>query len=74
MEMENKVLTAVALTVVIALLFMYREVNGLKLNSKTENDNIMKRIKSYDEFQSNFDDTFERKLKSMMASSEQSDE
>ena len=74
MEVDKKFMSVITLFFVVALLYMYREVNVIKLNSKCENDSMMKRIKSYDEFQSNFDSTFENKLKSMMVRSDKSDE
>ena len=74
MEMDKKVMSVLTLCFVVAMLYMYREVNVMKLSSKCENDTILKKIKSYDEFQSNFDSTFETKLKSMMVRSDKSDE
>ena len=74
MENDKKIMSVITLCFVVAMLYMYREVNVMKLNSKSENDSIMKRIKSYDEFQSNFDSTFENKLKSLMVRSDKSDE
>ena len=74
MEADKKIMSVITLCFVVAIMYMYREVNVMKLNSKTENDSMMKRIKSYDEFQSNFDTTFENKLKSLMVRSDKSDE
>jgi len=74
MEVDKKIMSIITLCFVVAILFMYKEVNVMKLNSKSENDSIMKRIKSYDEFQSNFDSTFENKLKSLMVRPDNSDE
>ena len=74
MEMDKKVMSIITLCFVVAMLYMYREVNVMKINSKSENATIMKRIKSYDDFQSNFDTTFESKLKSLMVRSDKSDE
>ena len=74
MEVDKTVMSAITLCIVISMLYMYREVNVIKLNSKCENDSIMKKIKSHDEFQSNFDSNFESKLKSLMVRSEKSDE
>ena len=74
MENDKKIMSVITLCFVVAMLYMYREVNVMKLNSKSENDSIMKRIKSHDEFQSNFDSTFENKLKSLMVRSDKSDE
>ena len=74
MEGDKKIVSVITLCFVVAMLYMYREVNVMKLNSKCENESMMKRIKSYDEFQSNFDSTFENKLKSLMVRSDKSDE
>ena len=74
MEVDKKIMSVITLCFVISILYMYREVNVIKLNSKCENDSMMKRIKSHEEFQSNFDNTFENKIKSLMARSEQPDE
>ena len=74
MEVDKKIMSVITLCFVIAIMFMYREVNVMKLNTKCENDLILKRIKSHDEFQSNFDNTFETKLKSIMVRSDKSDE
>ena len=57
MEGDKKIVSVITLCFVVAMLYMYREVNVMKLNSKCENESMMKRIKSYDEFQSNFDST-----------------
>jgi len=74
MEIDKKVMTAITLCFIIAMLFMYREVNVIKVNSKAENNSMLKKIKSHDEFQSNFDSNFESKLKSLMVRSEKPDE
>ena len=74
MEMEKKIMSVITLCFVCAIMYMYKEVNVMKLNTKSENDSILKRIKTHDEFQSNFDTTFEKKLKSLMVSSDKSDE
>ena len=74
MEVDKKIMSVITLCFVIAIMFMYREVNVMKLNTKSENDSILKRIKSHDEFQSNFDTNFETKLKSLMVRSDKSDE
>ena len=74
MEVDKKIISVITLSFLVAILYMYREVNVMKLNTKCENDSIKKRIKSYDEFQSNFDSTFESKLKSLMVRPEKSDE
>ena len=74
MDTNNKILTAISLSMVIGLLFMYNQMNGIRLSAKNDKEGLMKRIESYDEFQSNFDNVFESKLKSMMDRSEKSDE
>ena len=74
MEADKKIMVVITLCFVLAIMYMYREVNVMKLSSKSENENIMKRIKTHDEFQSNFDSTFENKLKSLMVRSDKSDE
>ena len=74
MEVDKKTMSVITLCFVISILYMYREVNVIKLNSKCENDSMMKRIKSHEEFQSNFDNTFENKIKSFMARSDHPDE
>ena len=74
MELDKKIMSIITLCFVVAMLYMYKEVNVIKINSKCENDSIMKRIKSHDEFQSNFDSTFESKLKSLMVRSDKPDE
>ena len=74
MEVDKKIMSIITLSVLIAVLFIYREVNVIKLNSKSENESLMKKIKSYDDFHSNFDTTFETKLKSLMVRSDKSDE
>ena len=74
MEVDKRVLSAITLCIIISMLYMYREVNVIKLNSKSENDSMMKKIKSYDDFQSNFETNVESKLKSLMVRSEESNE
>lgn len=74
MEIDKKMVSVFTLCFVAAVLYMYREVNVIKLHTKAENETIMKKIKGYDEFQSNFDSTFETKLKSMMIRSDDSNE
>lgn len=74
MEVDKKIVSVITLCFIVSILYMYREVNIIKLNTKSENDSILNKIKSYDDFQSNFDTNFESKLKSLMARSEDSDE
>ena len=74
MEVDKKVMYAITLCFIISMLFMYREVNVMKLNSKTDNESMMKKLKVHDDFQTNFDTKFETKLQSLMVRSEKSDE
>ena len=74
MEIDKKIMSVLSLCFVVAFLYMYREVNVMKLNSKLDNDSIMKRMKSHDEFQTNFDSRFENKLKSLMVKPNESDQ
>lgn len=73
MELDKKLTSIICLCFIVAFLYIYREVNVIKLCSKTEHDKNLKRFKSYDEFQSNFDNTLDNKLKSIIRS-DKSDE
>lgn len=51
METDKKIMCAIMLSIVIYMLFMYNQMNNMKMSVKKENDNLVKRLKNNEEAQ-----------------------
>ena len=72
MENDKKIMCAIVLSIIIYMLFMYNQMNTLKLSVKKENDNIVKRLKNNEQAHQELYAGFEQ-VNSVLASTRDSD-
>lgn len=72
METDKKIMCAIVLSIIVYMLFMYNQMNTLKMSVKKENDNLVKRLKNNEEAQDQLYKGFE-KVNSVLASARDSD-
>jgi hypothetical protein len=72
METDKKIMSAIVLSIIIYMLFMYNQMNTFKLSVKKDNDNIVKRLKNSEQSQQELFAGFE-KVNNVLASATDSD-
>ena len=72
METDKKIMCAIVLSIIVYMLFMYNQMNTLKLSVKKDNDNLVKRLKNNEEAHDQLYKGFE-KVNSVLASARDSD-
>ena len=73
MDTDKKIMSAIVLSIIIYMLFMYNQMNSFKLTVKKDNDNLVKRLKNNEEAQDKLYAGFE-KVNTALASATNSDE
>ena len=73
METDKKIISAIVLSIIVYMLFMYNQMNTLKLSVKKENDNLVKRLKNNEEAHEKLYAGFE-KVNNVLESARNSDE
>ena len=49
METDKKIMCAIMLSIIIYMLFIYNQVNTMKMSAMKDNDNLIKRLKNNEE-------------------------
>ena len=72
METDKKIMCAIVLSIIVYMLFMYNQMNTLKLSVKKDNDNIVKRLKNNEQAHQELYAGFE-KVNNVLSSARDSD-